>query len=110
SQSGTKLRLASLQDRVALSESRLVGLAASPNAPCSADPSTYLLTDSFNAVRPSPDRSYATPIRGVTSFQFTKFCRAKLTFRVGVSGAGPSDCAGKYLFSRSKRAPRLSVS
>src|SRR5262245_50708154 len=58
----------SVQVRDALLVRRETGLAFAP-VPFAVTPATYLFALTLMAVLPSPRRSYAKPMRGVTSFQ-----------------------------------------
>src|SRR5262245_21504299 len=62
SQSGTKLVLLSLHDRVAELTSAFTGFGLDPSV-FSVWPSRYLLKVTLMAVLPSPRRSYASPVR-----------------------------------------------
>ena len=64
----------------------------------------------FTAVLPLPNRSYATPSRGVTSFQFgTPVTSPNVRLRVGTCGPGPIVWAGTMSSRESKRRPALIV-
>jgi hypothetical protein len=62
SQSGWKLRLASVQDRLTVVAMFVTGLLS-----CALAPSAYLATLTLTAVFPVPKRSYTAPILGVRS-------------------------------------------
>src|SRR5438128_9734542 len=71
SQSGTKLRLASVHAREAEFTEVLIGFNCCETSTFVF--ATYRPIDVLSAVRPLPNRSYDTPSRGFTSFQFGMF-------------------------------------
>jgi hypothetical protein len=88
-QSGVKFPFASVQDRLVVTARAVMGLAGAVAAPESAL-MTYLPKLALRAVLPFPNRSYATPTRGVMSFQFTDSTRSVVKSLFGASVPGPT--------------------
>src|ERR1700738_2290100 len=89
---GTKSRLASLQVRVAVA---LKSSGSARAAVAVLSRTTYRLSVAFNAVLPSPNRSYETPRRGDRSFQPTMSVTAGHVW-AGTKGPGPLACSGTH--------------
>src|SRR6266542_2535610 len=78
SQSGMKLRFPSVQLRVVVCWNVTAGVSVVYRLPFCAV-SRYLLIFTFTDVLPFPKRSYAAPMRGVTSLKpVTPSCRGKM--------------------------------
>src|SRR3954469_17376244 len=115
-QSGTKLRFASVQERVTLSGAngpplpgaRSVGVALAPLFDTPA-PSRYLPMFALTAVLPLPKTSHAIPIRGVMSLYESTPCVSGMWIAVGRKVDGPSVCSGYQLVERSNRSAPCKV-
>src|SRR5712691_11743343 len=106
SQSGRKLPLTSVQERVVLFTDALAG-SKKFAIPVVLE-RTYRLMPALIAVLPSPNGSHATPNRGLRSFQFgTSSTAAKV--RAGTSGPAGSLIAGTDSWTQSNRNPALIV-
>jgi hypothetical protein len=108
SQSGLKLPFASVQARVAVVEIREVGRLAMKSPPfCAA--SRYRPMLNFSAVLPSPNKSIATPPRGVRSLYESTPGVSGNDVTVGRKRTPPIVAAGKMLVARSNRSAPCKV-
>src|SRR5687768_12597340 len=99
SQSGTKLRLASFQDRLVDDAMRLALFSPSPYTPVSWA-SRYLPAVNLTAVLPSPKRSYAAATRGVMLWMSTPSSSGRMN-PLGMKRLKPTICSGKNDVMRS---------
>src|SRR5712692_1231860 len=97
SQSGMKLRFPSVHARVVWVTVLAAGLAAAAIW-SDARLCRYLLTLTFSAVLPLPNKSYTAPTCGVRSLRLRFFCAGNVRFRVGVNAVGPR-CDSAKLFA-----------
>src|SRR5262245_57387230 len=106
-QSGLKLRLLSVHVRAVLVEIAEIGLFA--RAVTLGSQVTYRPTVPFTAVLPLPNRSYAAPSRGSTSFQFGTSLTSGTLRPPGRNSADGVVHAGFFAANVSMRTPAFSV-